>query len=148
MQFICEYKRNFQFEPYLDNLPFEYRSKVSKIRLSDHRLPIEKLRYENIDKSERICDVCNSNEVGDENHYLISCSNDKINESRKDFIQKCIEILPVFEQFSEVNIIKYCLTMADEKLHYVTALFIKEILNNYNNEIEYMVNKHYRMVFM
>ena len=91
MQFICEYKRNFQFESYLDNLSFEYRSKVSKIRLSDHRLlPIEKLRYENIDRSERICDVCNLNEVEDENHYLISCSNDKINESRKDFIQKCI----------------------------------------------------------
>ena len=54
MQFICEYKRNFQFESYLDNLSFEYRSKVSKIRLSDHRLPIEKLRYEKIDKSERI----------------------------------------------------------------------------------------------
>ena len=79
---------------------------------------------------------------------IISCSNDIIYESRKEFIQKCIKIVPVFEQFSEVNIIKYCLTMADEKLHYVTALFIKDILNNYNNEIEFMVKKHYMAIFM
>ena len=84
---------------------------------------------------EYIWDVCNSNEVGDENHYLISCSNDKINESRKEFIQKCIKILPVFEQFSEVNIIKYCLTMADKKLHYVTALFINNYLLNGNKVV-------------
>ena len=46
--FSREYKRNFMFEPYIDNLKFQNRKAVSKLRLSDHKFPIEKLRYENI----------------------------------------------------------------------------------------------------
>ena len=45
--FLRGYQRDFMFEPYIDNLKFQNRKAVSKLRLSDHKFPIEKLRYKN-----------------------------------------------------------------------------------------------------
>ena len=61
--FFCVSKRNFMFEPYIDNLEFQNRKAVSKLRLSDHKFPIEKLRYENKKREERLCEICNLNDI-------------------------------------------------------------------------------------
>ena len=42
MEFLCEYKRSFKFETYIDNLNFDIHKTVSRFRLSNHILPIEK----------------------------------------------------------------------------------------------------------
>ena len=47
---------------------------LSKLRISAHKLAIEGGRYMNIPKQERICTACNSGEVEDEEHFLLSCS--------------------------------------------------------------------------
>ena len=55
---------------------------LSKIRKLDlhlqnldwhHNLAIERGRYENIDRSERICRYCNGNFVESEYHFLLVC---------------------------------------------------------------------------
>ena len=54
-------------------LPFHMRKLISKIRCSSHRLEIERGRYTKTQREDRICKICDSGEVEDENHFLIQC---------------------------------------------------------------------------
>ena len=45
----------------------------TKFRLASHDLAIERGRYENIDRNERICRCCNGNFVESEYHFLLVC---------------------------------------------------------------------------
>ena len=68
------YKSTFGFEKYLDILPLCYSIAMTKIRTSNHKLPIEKGRYTNIHRENRTCTLCNTNNVGDEYHFLLECT--------------------------------------------------------------------------
>ena len=43
-------------------------------RTLNHRLPIQRGRIQNIPFEERICTKCNSEDIGDEFHYIFQCS--------------------------------------------------------------------------
>ena len=60
---------------YLQNLNFEYRKLICKLRISDHCLEIEKGRYKKIPRQERICKTCET--IDDEIHFLFNCSINK-----------------------------------------------------------------------
>ena len=47
---------------------------ITKLRISAHKLRIEKGRYMNIPKCERFCNVCDSGETEDEKRFLLKCS--------------------------------------------------------------------------
>ena len=47
---------------------------LSKLRITAHKLAIERGRYLNIPKNERIYTACNTGEVEDEEHFLLNCS--------------------------------------------------------------------------
>ena len=62
-------------EKYLSVLQnFEHRRNVARLRLSAHRLQIERGRYQGVLRHDRICLRCTSGEVDDEKHFLFSCS--------------------------------------------------------------------------
>ena len=66
-------KQNWKIEDYLlqvDNI--KNRTALTKLRLSDHSLAIEKGRHQNINHSDRKCPFC-PEEVEDELHFLIKC---------------------------------------------------------------------------
>ena len=46
---------------------------MTRFRVSNHRLPVELLRYTGIDREQRVCHKCNENVIGDEIHYLLFC---------------------------------------------------------------------------
>ena len=71
--FYKSIKDNFHFEPYLDILPTKLRTKLTKFRLSNHRLPIETGRWNHIPWEERVCPSC-PNMLADEFHFLYECS--------------------------------------------------------------------------
>ena len=143
LEFYFQYKKNFNFESYLDSLDRETRREVTRFRLSNHCLPIEKLRRENIDRKDRVCLICDKKYIGDEKHYLFHCNNDRIKQIRYVFLQKVKNILPEIEQLENENIIKYCMTMADSNLHLSTATFIKGIISSYQKEEESKINKDF-----
>ena len=64
------FKKDFNFENYFNILPLPLAKYVCKFRCSSHKLPIEKGRFLNIERNERICNICNKKELGDEFHYL------------------------------------------------------------------------------
>ena len=74
------------------NLNFENRKIVCKFRLSNHKLPIEELRYDNIKRVERLCPICDLKVIGDENHYMLWCPNNTIQEARDNFICNSITV--------------------------------------------------------
>jgi hypothetical protein len=46
---------------------------LCKFRTTNHKLPIETGRWNNIDRVNRICTKCNNITIGDEYHYIIEC---------------------------------------------------------------------------
>ena len=64
------------------------RVSLSKIRTCNHRLPIETGRYtrRKVPRENRICTKCNSGQVGDEYHFILTCSNPTLIELREKYI--------------------------------------------------------------
>ena len=67
------FKNDFLFEQYISILPPYLMNFICKLRCGSHRLPIETGRWENIQRSERLCNLCNLNEIGDEYHFIMNC---------------------------------------------------------------------------
>ena len=84
--FYRSVKTEFHFETYLDLLPNKYRKYMTKIRLSNHKIPIEKGRWSNTPRNERICPHCPNTTLGDEFHYIFECKIFKT--AREKFIDK------------------------------------------------------------
>ena len=59
---------------HLSVLPSDLRMYLCKFRCFSNNLPIETGRFFNIDRSERYCNLCNVNKLGDEFHYLFKCT--------------------------------------------------------------------------
>ena len=66
------FKTDFAFEKYIIELPIKAYIDLAKFRTTNNRLPIEKGRWDNIERNERYCNLCNTNLIGDEfpKYYL------------------------------------------------------------------------------
>ena len=67
------FKSTISQECYLSKLDTRDIVTLSRFRCGSHRLPIETGRWQNIPREERFCRLCNSRELGDEYHYIMSC---------------------------------------------------------------------------
>ena len=67
------FKNTLCYEPYLNDLPSKFCKSFTKYRCSNHKLPVEIGSYSKIPRNERICNLCNVNQLGDEYHYVIEC---------------------------------------------------------------------------
>ena len=57
---------NFHLKGNLDIMKIEYRIPITRMRLSNHNFPIEKLRYQKVERDKRKCQICDKNEIGNE----------------------------------------------------------------------------------
>ena len=68
------YKHDFDLENYLDFIEDKkFRFALTKFRLASHDLANQRMRYENIDRSEWLYSYCNGNFVESEYHFLLVC---------------------------------------------------------------------------
>ncbi|MEW8547673.1 MAG: reverse transcriptase family protein, partial [Candidatus Thiodiazotropha sp.] len=67
------FKSEFKMEEYMLKLCKTNCITLCKYRTTNHRLPIETGRWNNTDRSDRICTLCDNREIGDEFHYLLDC---------------------------------------------------------------------------
>ena len=51
----------------------KFQKEITRIRTSSHKLNIENGRYQNIERRERKCTLCNLNDVEDEFHFSLIC---------------------------------------------------------------------------
>ena len=73
-------------EPYFLKLQPKHYIPLVKFRTGNHRFPVEIYRWEGIPLSERKYTLCNSNDIGDEYHYLLKCN--FFADSRRQYIHK------------------------------------------------------------
>ena len=68
-------KDNLVLEKYLTLLSNSDRITLCKFRCRNSRIPVVTLSFNNnnIPYEERVCSVCNMNEIGDEFHYILQC---------------------------------------------------------------------------
>ena len=70
----ARYKHEFTVENYLDFISQKkYKVALTRFRLSSHELMIERGRYENIPRDDRICKCCNMSKIESEYHFLLVC---------------------------------------------------------------------------
>ena len=134
LDFYFSLKKNFGFENYLDNISHSARTAITKLRLSCHCLPIEVLRYNGTEREDRTCNICLSNRIGDENHYLIECQNQGMVGVRQKFLTDIRKLCPQMATFSTVNIMTYCISMKDEKVQEITANFVDNLFKCFKME--------------
>jgi len=54
-------------------IPTMYIKQITKILLSSHTLAVEEDRYRNGPRHERLCTLCNYNDMEDEYHAILIC---------------------------------------------------------------------------
>ena len=67
------FKKSLHLEKYLLDLPKKHRIRICKFRCENNRLPIVTGRYTSVERHNRICNLCKSQLIGDEFHYLFVC---------------------------------------------------------------------------
>jgi hypothetical protein len=115
------FKTEFKCEPYILSLPDNFRHTLTKFRCRNHKLPIEIDAYIGIDRTKRICKLCNSADIGDEYHYLLVC--DFFTEHRRVFLKQYYNSKPSTQKLHQllnsgtkvlVNVCKFIKIITDK----------------------------------
>ena len=68
-------KDNYKYQPYLDKVKsIKHRKSMTWLRCSAHILEEEKGTHLEINKDQRTCRQCSSQEIEDLKHFLINCN--------------------------------------------------------------------------
>ena len=115
------FKQDLNFEKYLIKLDRKQYLPPIKFRTSNHRLPIETGRWENVPFDDRKCQLCHKDELGDEFHYLFCCNYFETERKR--------HLKPYF--YKRPNIIKQKELLASDNLATLKKLseFVQIIMN-------------------
>ena len=111
-------------ERYLNLIPCpEKRVAMSKFRLSNHNLMIEKGRHTKIRKDLRFCPIC-PNEVEDETHFIMYCEGYK--DERKNLFLKVNQLCRDFKHLDDAD--KFIFLLTNENALRISAQFISQNL--------------------
>lgn len=95
------FKHTFELEAYLDNIKNrKFKIALCRFRLSSHKLEIERGRYHNIPRSERICKFCTQNVVENEYHFLLTCP--LYTHLRKQYLKQYYYRWPTLNKFDKL----------------------------------------------
>ena len=83
------------------------RQKLTKLRLSNHKLRIEVGRHMGLQKEERVCEVCNE-DIEDEIHFLVKCKH--YEPLRRSLLETCMQLKPNFMFYSDEEKFIYLMT--------------------------------------
>ena len=115
---------NFGFENYLKILPyFEDRRRLTKFRLSAHKLLIETGRYKGIPRNERLCERCLLGEVEDECHFLFKCQ--KFDFQRTQLLEVIHKSCPNFPKLKLKDQLIWVLSSEDLSVLRAISEYIK-----------------------
>jgi hypothetical protein len=87
-----------------------------------------------IDRTERKCTICNLEEMGDEDHYLLRCTNVELANLRTEFMKNIREEVNQLKQFTDKNIMDYCMLLKDPNIQKSISLYVKNILQTFKDE--------------
>ncbi len=102
LQCYLKLNREYSLADYLVSVRnITHRHLLTKYRLSDHQLAIERGRHKKtwFPKEERICNECRSGSVETEEHFLLHC--DKYTSLRDALYSQIQQIIPEFQSLQE-----------------------------------------------
>ena len=70
-KFYSSFKKDLTFQNYLSKLDSKHYLHIIKFRTSNHKLPVETGRWENVPLDGRKCQLYTKTDIGDEFHYLL-----------------------------------------------------------------------------
>ena len=76
----------------------KFRYIYVNFRVGAHELEIERGRYQNIPRRNRICKLCNTNVIENEYHFLLCC--DFYDDIRKSYIPSKYYTIPSIQKFN------------------------------------------------
>jgi len=127
------FKTTIHREKYLDILSNRsLRSAISRFRISSHNLNIETGRYLRQATHERVCNMCNSNVVEDELHFLTVCP--AYNHSRERLFTIAQNSCVNFTSLDDKSRFVWLLTAETESVIRATAEFLKNSFSHRNEK--------------
>ena len=132
LNIYSQIKHVHKFENYLNHR--QYHSIITKFRISDHHLPIERGRYV-IPKLPRIfreCTICRAG-VGDELHAMFYCLNEKLTLLRSKFLQLIYSVSPQINILSPNEQMLYILAAVEDDLLSATSSWLIQIDKMYRD---------------
>jgi hypothetical protein len=94
------FKTTLCYEKYLTVLPCKWRKLFTKFRCRNFKLPIETGIFQNIPREDRICSLCNANQIGDEYHFLLQCTS--LSDERERLLKKYFCKYPSTFKFAQL----------------------------------------------
>ena len=109
LDLLVSLKENLGMSPHLlkCSIP-SFRSAITKIRTSAHKLPVETGRYQNVPRENRICPF-GCNVVGNEFHYMFECKHPIVEKTYAPIIKDINNLHPEFGSLSMEAKCKYLL---------------------------------------
>jgi hypothetical protein len=94
------YKTVFGADSYFYNLPANNVLTILKFCTTNNQLPVNKLRFQTIPRCDRLCVLCDLNDIGDEYHYLFVCPH--FAHARQKFIKRYYSVHPSAFKFQQL----------------------------------------------
>ena len=98
------------------------RTALTKLRLSNHELLIEKGRHKGLSESERLCPFC-TDHIESEEHFAIKCRT--FTPLREELYNKITHIFPFFLSVNESD--KFKLLMKEPEAAHITAEYLHKM---------------------
>ena len=117
------FKNNISFEPYLSMGNRNLRIQMTKFRISNHNLEIERGRYRGLQATDRICNLC-KNGVEDEPHFLLKCKS--LENERESILSN---IVKTFKNFKNLDIHSQFIWLMSNEDNYI----LNQVCNLINN---------------
>ena len=121
-----KFKNNIALEKHLHlNFKLKHKIALSRFRLSNHPLMIEKGRHLRIEKNERKCYFC-KDKIEDEEHFLINCP--LYSPSRLILENVCVTHCNRYNELNNEQKFIFLMSNEDEKVIKVQGRFISDSL--------------------
>ncbi len=120
------------FERYLTDIKsVKKRKSLTKLRLSNHLLMIEKGRHKQIDRNQRYCPFC-PDSIEDEMHFLLKCEAYKF--SRPEFLESAQKLIP---SFNSQNVTQKFISLVNS-----TPMITSQFVYKASEMREFLLRKH------
>ena len=91
------------------------------------QLVVGRYQTDHISRENRLCPLCNSNQVENETHFLLDCS--KYSLQRRTFLNRINELIPNFERKSTSESIKLLMDSNDYHVNKLVMKFNSSCMN-------------------
>ena len=129
-KFVSSLKKDIKLETYLVRIEDRsLRTIMTKFRISDHDLKIEKGRYMGIKRTERHCPYCHTKLIENENHFLVDCPLYDIH--RKTLFKKIKQRYPVSKTIMKTQMLDLFRSSDTVRLVALSSFLSNSFLDRY-----------------